>query len=440
MNMKLDFVKEKTSRCFWLMFLPVMAAMFLNMAYNVVDSLWIGNLLGENAYAALTSSAPVVLILNSAAMGAANGVAIVAARALGTGCKEMAESVISTSFFMALAFSVSVTGITELLIPVILKALNTPLETLVMSTQYLSIYVLGYVCVFLYCYFTAVLRSFGNSVFQMTAMLVCTALNGVLDPVFIHFMGFKGAAVATVISQGLCLVFMIVYMFRKKYFCLRIKMCKKMYVKEIILKALPSAFQQSIPAVSTSFLTALVSSYGVTAIAAYGITGKLEILLFYPAMALNMVLSSMVGQCAGAGRYDKASGYLKYSLKSGTIIMLILSAAVVGFAGPLSGLFVRSAAVAAIVKRYFLIVSIGYVLNTITNCCLGTLNGFGKPLKSMLLMVLYYIIVRMPLAWLMDGAGTGLDGIWTAVLISHVVACAAAYWQVRKQQRRLPLA
>ena len=297
MNMKLDFVKEKTSRCFWLMFLPVMAAMFLNMAYNVVDSLWIGNLLGENAYAALTSSAPVVLILNSAAMGAANGVAIVAARALGTGCKEMAESVISTSFFMALAFSVSVTGITELLIPVILKALNTPLETLVMSTQYLSIYVLGYVCVFLYCYFTAVLRSFGNSVFQMTAMLVCTALNGVLDPVFIHFMGFKGAAVATVISQGLCLVFMIVYMFRKKYFCLRIKMCKKMYVKEIILKALPSAFQQSIPAVSTSFLTALVSSYGVTAIAAYGITGKLEILLFYPAMALNMVLSSMVGQC-----------------------------------------------------------------------------------------------------------------------------------------------
>lgn len=79
-----------------------------------------------------------------------------------------------------------------------------------------------------------------------------------------------------------------------------------------------------------------------------------------------------------------------------------------------------------IVGTYFLIISIGYILNTVTNCYLGMLNGMGKPSKSMLLMIFYYIIVRMPLACLLSHLGFGLNGIWTAVLVSHVVASLAA--------------
>ena len=91
------------------------------------------------------------------------------------------------------------------------------------------------------------------------------------------------------------------------------------------------------------------------------------------------------------------------------------------------GLFVKSGDVAVIVGTYFLIVSVGYVLNTVTNCCLGTLNGMGKPSRSMFLMIFYYIVVRMPLAYLLSYLGFGLNGIWAAVLISHVVACMAAF-------------
>ena len=109
MNMKMDFVNGSTQKCFWFMFLPVMAAMFLNMAYNVVDSLWIGNLLGENAYAALTSSTPIILILNSIAMGATNGVAILVSQAIGAKDEGAVERVISTSLVVAVVFSVSVT-------------------------------------------------------------------------------------------------------------------------------------------------------------------------------------------------------------------------------------------------------------------------------------------------------------------------------------------
>ena len=106
--------------------------------------------------------------------------------------------------------------------------------------------------------------------------------------------------------------------------------------------------------------------------------------------------------------------------------LVILSVLVIGFSKQLSSLFVKSGDVAVIVGTYFLIVSIGYVLNTITNCYLGALNGMGKPSKSMFLMIFYYIVVRMPLAYLLSYLGFGLNGIWIAVLVSHVVASVAA--------------
>lgn len=426
MTTKMDFIGRNTKRCLMAMALPMMAAMVLNMMYNLVDSLWIGNLLGETAYAALTNSTPIILILTSVAMGATNGVSILLAQAIGAKDKEKTERLIATSFCVAVVFSLLVTMLLEAFLPEILHALNTPTETYAMAHSYLSIYVLGYLAVYLYLYFTAVLRSFGNSMFQAAAMLVSTILNAVLDPVFIHCIGFHGAAIATLLSQVLCLLFMLLYLKKKALFAFKRSAFDGNEILPLLQKAIPSVLQQSIPAISTTFLTALVSTYSVTAIAAYGVTGKLETILFYPAMALNMVLTTIIGQCVGGARYDRAKEYLKCALGYGCGLLVVLSALVVGFSKQLSGLFVQSDGVAAIVGSYFLIVSVGDILNTVTNCYLGTLNGMGKPARSMFLMIFYYIVVRMPLAYLLSHLGFGLNGIWVAVLVSHVVASVAA--------------
>ena len=89
---------------------------------------------------------------------------------------------------------------------------------------------------------------------------------------------------------------------------------------------------------------------------------------------------------------------MKCALGYGCGLLVILSAVVVGVSKQPSGLFVKSDGAAAIVGTYFRIVSIGYILNTVTNCCPGLLSGMGKPSKSMFLMIFYYIVVRMPLA------------------------------------------
>lgn len=426
MNFEMDFISGDTKKCLLAVSLPMLAAMFLNMAYNLVDSLWIGNLMGETAYAALTGATPLILILNSIAMGGTNGISILLSRAVGARDKKSIESIVATSLVIAILLSGGMTLLLELLLKPILTFLQTPQETYQMAYEYLSIYLIGYLAVYLYCYFTAVLRSFGNTVFQVIAMLICTILNAILDPLFIRWMGFQGAAEATLLSQGLCLVFMLIYLWKKKLFAFHISAFSKKWIIPLFAKGIPAAFQQSIPAVSTSFLTSLVSSYGISAIAAYGITGKLETILFYPAMALNMVLTTVTGQCIGGRRCERAKDYIKVSLIYGCGFLAVLSAVVMLFARPLSGLFVDSEATAEIVRTYFLIIGSGYILNTVTNCFLGAVNGMGKPVKSLCCMILYYLIVRMPLAWLLSFLGFGLNGIWTAVLVSHIVAAAAA--------------
>lgn len=426
MNIKLDFINGNTKKCLLAMTLPMIVAMFLNMAYNLVDSLWIGNLLGETAYAALTNSTPIILLLTSVAMGATNGVSILLSQAIGAKNEQKKRTLISTSFCIAVVFSLFVTLLLEFFLPTILKILNTPMETMGMAKDYLSIYILGYLPVYLYLYFTAVLRSFGDTMFQVIAMLISTILNAILDPIFIQKIGFQGAAIATLLSQSLCLVFMLIYIRKKRIFKFSFVNFDKSTIIPLIKNAIPSVIQQSIPAISTTFLTSLISTYSISAIAAYGITGKLETILFYPAMAFNMVLTSIIGQCIGAKRADRAKDYLKLSLKYGGVVLLILSALVIAFSTQLSNLFVSNNVVAQIVKGYFMIISIGYILNTITNCYLGSLNGMGSPTKSMLLMIFYYLVVRIPLSYAISYAGFGLNGIWIAVLISHVVACITA--------------
>ncbi|MBN1053730.1 MATE family efflux transporter [Clostridium botulinum] len=435
MNNKIDFINGNTKKCLMVMTLPLIVAMFLNMAYNLVDSLWIGNLLGETAYAALTNSTPIILLLTSIAMGATNGVSILISQAIGSNDENLKKKLISTSFFLAVIFSLIVTVILELALPNILTFLNTPLEIFSMAKRYLSIYVLGYVAVYLYLYFTAVLRSFGNTMFQVIAMLVSTLLNAILDPLFINYFGFHGAAIATLLSQSMCLIFMFIYIFKGKLFKFSLWDFDKSLISSLLKNAIPSVVQQSIPAISTTFLTALVSTYSISAIAAYGVTGKLETILFYPAMALNMVLTSIIGHCYGAKRIDRVKDYLKTSLKYGIGLLILLTILIAVFSFQLSNLFVSSASVAQIVKEYFSIIAIGYVLNTVTNCYLGSLNGMGMPTKSMLLMIFYYIIVRMPLAYLLSYFNFGLAGIWVAILISHIVASVAAAIVSRKYLR-----
>ncbi|GAA0787603.1 MATE family efflux transporter [Hathewaya limosa] len=420
-----DFTIGNTTKKLIGVTVPVLIAFIFSMAYNIVDSLWVGNLLGQKAMAALTVSMSPILLTNSIAMGATNGVVILLSKYIGARDKENENKVITTSFIVAIIFSLGLTIICELGVHTILNILNTPNEIYSMAKEYLMIYMMGYVFVFMYLYFTAVLRSFGNTTMQMLSIIICTILNVIFDPIFINKMGLKGAAIATLFSQAIMMLIMIAYIIKKKLIVIDFKVFNNNTLKELVLKANPSIIQQSVPAISTSFITYLVSGFGVLPIVAFGISGKLETILFYPAMALNMTLTMCIGQCVGAKNIKKAKEYLKSGILLGSGFLIVLTIIVVFFSKNLAGIFGGSEKAKDLVKGYFLIISCGYICNIITNCVLGAVNGFGKPKSAMFLMIFYYIIVRMPLAKILCISKLELNGIWTAVLISHIAAAIA---------------
>ena len=426
MKSKIDFVKEKTVKSLLLMVTPLLAAMILTMAYNLVDSLWVGNLLGEKGYAALTNSTAIVLILSAIAMGAGNGIAILVSQKVGAGEKDEVNGIISTIILISCGFSITVTILLELFLKAILNMMNTPAELFDGAYEYLSVYLLGYTAIFIYMQFTSVFRSFGDPIFQMKGMLFTTIFNGVLDPIMIKIWGLEGAAWATVFSEVLCVIYSIYYYKKKEMFCLNFRKASLSFVKPILHCTVPSAVQQCMPAISSAAMLFLVTRYGVTTIAAYGVTSKLEILLFYPAMAMNMGLTTIAGQCFGANRKDRVKDYRKAGMLIGCVFTAVTTILITIFAKELSGLFVDSLQASEIVKNFFRIISIGYVMYMITSCFLGVISGSGKPEISMLLFFLYYIVIRIPLAMILVHYSLGLNGIWVAILTSHVLAALIA--------------
>lgn len=422
----IDFLEGRASKNLFAIFAPLLLAFFFSMAFDMIDSLWIGNSLGETALAAQTISMPLILIYNSFCMGVTGGIGILLSNAVGAKRQEKVERIIATSLVTMIVFSLVITLLCEFGIDFILSSVNTPRKIYAMARGFLSIHILSFPFVMMYMYLSAVLRSYGNSVVQLISIIGCTIANAVLDPLFIYFMGINGVAAATVFSEGAMMILIIAYCKKNKIMHVNLGAFRFETLRSIVSKAVPSMIQQSLPAVSTTFVTSLIAAFGITAIAGFGIAGKIETLLLYPPMAMNMALTSATGQCFGAENTKKAKEYSKWGVLIGGCVLIAFTLIVTLFSGNFAGLFGAGRAVKQIVATYFAIIAAGYVCNMITSSMLGTVNGAGKPFAAMCLMIFYYIIVRMPLAKILSMTVLGLNGIWVAVLVSHIAAATAS--------------
>jgi putative MATE family efflux protein len=436
-NLKtINFLEGKASKNLTALFVPLLISFFFSMAFDINDSLWIGNLLGEKALAAQTVSMPLILIYNSVCMGVTGGISILLSQAIGAKVKNEIDRIIATSFVVLLAFSLILTLSCEAGIDGILSMLNTPTGIYAMAKNFLMIHILSFPFVMLYMYFCAVLRSYGNSSVQLIAIIGCTLLNVGLDPLFIHFMGMSGVALATVISEGVMMALVFAYCKKNKIMHINIRLFCFSTLRKIVLKAVPAMIQQSLPSISAAFVTSLVAAFGIIPIAAYGTATRIETLLLYPPMAMNMALTSATGQCFGANNTKKAKEYSKWGVLIGCGLLAVLTLIVTLFARNLAILFGVGTSASQLVSSYFIIIAFGYVCNIITNSMLGTINGAGKPAAAMCLMIFYYIVVRMPLAKILSITLFGLNGIWIAVLISHIAATIASILYYRKLLRQ----
>lgn len=433
MNSNIDFVNTNTTKALLKMFFPLMMAMILTMAYSMVDSLWVGNLLGKAGLSALTASTAVVLIINSLSMGIGNGVSVMIAQLVGAKDEAGIKGASAVIMVFSLLFSVTLCVVGELLSEYILTAMDTPLKVLPGAVSYLRLYLIGNVALFVYMQFTSIFRGFGDSVFQMKGMLMTVLLNAVLDPLMIRFWGFNGVAVATVISEVMCLLYAIWYHCKRKLFSFDFMSMSWDDARTMVRLCVPTSVQSIMPALSSAVMITFVAPFGLTALAGYGVVRNLELIMFMPTSAMSMAVTSIIGQCKGAERMDRGREYLKKSMIMGGALIGVLSGLVIGSCTILSGWFGQGAEVSAVVVSFFHIVSIGYVLYMLTSCVQGYVTGTGRPQMAMMLLIAYYIVFRIPAAVVLKTL-LGLTGIWIAFLISHILACGLALLILHSKQ------
>lgn len=427
MQKNYDFINESTKKALFRMFLPMMIGMLLNFAYNIVDTLWVGNIMGDTALAALTNATPIVTLTYSFGMGVTNGMGILLSKCLAKNDKKEEEKIIASTLVMTAILSVVLVAVLEVSLNGVLVLMNTKEELFKYAKDYLTVYLIGMVPSYIFCHITAMLRCYGDSIFQMVSMLVTSILNAVLDPILIHVIGFHGAAVATVISQMVSLLLLILYCKKKQYFKLRLHSFQSQYLMPVAKLSIPTVIQQCTPSLSSTVLTSCVSSFGVVAMAGYGIVNKLDMILFMPATVLNMVLTPIIGYCIGGKRKDRASEYIKLSIKFSIAVVAVCGALLLIFAKPVAGMFGCSDEAAALVQHCIMYLVWGYLFNAVTQCFMGRINGYGQPGKGMIITILNHIAIRIPFSIILSNTVLGLDGIWITLLSSFVAAFLCAY-------------
>lgn len=427
MKQNYDFINEPTRKALFRMFLPMMIGMLLNFAYNIVDTLWVGNLMGDTALAALTNAAPIVTLTYSFGMGITNGMGILLSNHLANNDKKEEEKIISSTLVMTIVLAIILVSVLEFSINGILSMMNTKPETFGYARDYLMVYLVGMIPSFIFCHITSMLRCYGDSIFQMISVLITSILNAILDPIMISAIGFHGAATATVFSQVVSLILLIFYCRKKQYFHLKLRSFKKEYVSPVAKLSIPTVIQQCTPSLSSAVLTSCVNNFGVVAMAAYGIVNKLDMILFMPATVLNMVLTPIIGYCVGGKRKDRASDYMKLSIRFSIIVVTICGLLLLIFSKPISGIFGCSAETSALVQHCIMFLVWGYLFNAVTQCFMGKINGYGQPGKGMIITVLNHIVIRIPFSIILSNTFLGLDGIWITLLCSFIIAFICAF-------------
>lgn len=422
----IDFTNGNIKSNILQMYLPLYIAYFCSALYDIIGSFWVGNLLGEKALAAMSASFPCVMLFSALAMGATNGVTIILSKYLGEKNKEKIDSTLATSLIALFVFGIILTAGCIVGINGVLTLGNTPVEIFQTARTYLFIRILSFPFIELYMYFAAVLRSHGNSSIQMITVILSTILNIVLDPILIIQIGINGAAFATLLAQIISMLVMIGFIIIKKIFRFDIKTMSLEALKEIGKASVPSAIQQSIPTISVAFIQSLFSSFGVIPLAAFGVASKLEIIVQYPGLTINMTETTAIGTCYGAKQNNKIKEYLKWGILISVCLNLVLIPLVTIFSTNLAGLFGVSTSAMLIVRTYFEIIAVGYLFNCITNSIMGEMNGLGQQTRSMLLMTVYFIVIRFPLAKILSSMDFGVNGISISILISYIAAIVIA--------------
>ena len=333
------------------------------------------------------------------------------------------------SFVMIGIFSLILTFASFYLCGRIMKILQVPYDIQGIMSEYLRWIFVGIFATFLYNYFSNLLRGIGNSVIPLVFLCVSVILNIGLDLYFVLVLkqGIRGAAIATVISQYISGIGLMIYVYIR-YPELRLKYEDTKFVKrtayDIAILSGMTCLQQSVMNFGILMVQGIVNSFGTQIMAAFAVSVKIDTIAYMPVQDFGNAFSTFIAQNFGAGKYDRIKDGIKKALKSVVLFCIFISAIVFIFAKPLMMIFVNaeSTEIINIGVQYLRIEGACYIGIGILFMLYGYYRAINKPSMSVVLTVIS-LGIRVVLAYVLSRV-IGVVGIWWSIPIGWFIADA----------------
>lgn len=412
--------------------LPMIAGNLLQQVYNLVDTLIVGKCIGADALAAVGSAYTLMIFITSIIIGLCMGSGAFFSADYGAGEEHRLREDIRLSFVFILMVSCVIYLVIYPGMQVILNLLQTPQELMEMTREYVTAVFAGIIFVFLYNFFSYLLRAMGNSFVPLLFLAVSAGLNIVLDIWFVMGlnMGVGGAAWATVIAQAAAGIGIAVYAMVKLRILRGILFGAAWNFHrlwEIIVNDVATGIQQSVMNFGILMIQGLVNSFGTTVMAAFAAAVKIDTIAYMPAQEFGNAYSLFVSQNFGAKKTERIRKGTHISFLVSACFCLLISALIFTFAGNLMGLFIDADETAIIAEgiRYLRIEGAMYVGIGILFLWYGHFRGINKPHISLILTIIS-LGTRVALSYaLAPRTPLGVTAIWCSIPIGWFLADAA---------------
>lgn len=379
---------------------PIFLGQLCQQLYNVVDAIVVGNYVGQNALAAVTSTGALIFLLVGFFGGMFSGVGVIISRYFGANDSKKIKKAVGTAVSFGLISGTILTIIGTLLTPTILRLMGTPDSVFQDSSIYIRTYFTGILFVVMYNTACGIFNAVGDSKRPLYYLVISAIINVVLDIVFVGFlsMGVKGAAIATVISQGTSAFLAFyrlarinsIYKVTLKGICL-----EKNILKSMINIGLPSGVQNSVIAFANVVVQSSVNSFGAVVMAGNGAYIKLEGFAFIPVTAFTMAITTFVSQNIGAENFDRVKEGAKFGIIFSCICAEVIGLVIFVLAPYLISIFGDNPEVIGVGVQRAHLNALFYFLLSFSHCISGVLRGAGRSKIPMLTMLICWCIIRV---------------------------------------------
>lgn len=400
--------------------IPLFFSNLLQAAYSMVDMAVVGQVVGESGLSGLSIGSDVLSFLTFLSMGFSNAGQIIIAQYVGAGKREKLSRFIGTMFSFLLLCALIMSVACLLLRGQILSWMNTPEQSWEQAMAYSMTCYFGLIFIYGYNIVSAVMRGMGDSRRPFMFVAIAAVLNLVLDLVFVAGFGMEafGAALATVIAQGVSFLTALIYLYRNRdrfgfRFSLRSFIINAEELVMLVKLGVPMAFRSATVLFSKLFINSWINSYGVTVSAVYGIGIKLDSIGNLLGGAVTTAGSSMVAQNIGAEKYDRVGKVLRSAFLLCGIFFAVVILILVIFPKALFGMFTSDPQLLEACMEYLPISVIAFVACAVRDSINAFVYGCGNFKFNFALAILDGVVARIGLSLLLGLAvGLGYYGFW----------------------------